>query len=79
MLRRMSDESAGLRLLTTTQVQKMLGIGKTAMYMLLTDPRAEFPAPIILGNPETGAPRYVASEVEAWIRSRPRRRGSKIE
>ena len=54
------------RILRLPAVQEVTGLSKTTLWRLRND--GEFPAPRRLGGRAIG---WVASEVEAWIASRP--------
>ena len=63
----MSDRD---RLLTRTEVESRVGLTKTTIYRLMRGGR--FPEPLKIS---TRAVRWSASEIEAWLASRPRASG----
>jgi predicted DNA-binding transcriptional regulator AlpA len=64
--------SVGFKLLTRQQVAAMLSVSVLWIWRALRNPALGFPKPVRLGDPTSGrAPvRFVAAEVEAWVRDR---------
>lgn len=61
------------KLLRVAEVAELLGVSKSYVYKLLqTTP--EFPRPIVLGSEHSkrSSSRWVLSEIEDWVNSRPR-------
>ena len=61
------------RLLRVAEVADLLGVSKSYVYKLAqTNP--DFPLPIVLGseNNKRSSSRWVLSEIEDWVSSRPR-------
>ena len=58
------------RLLTRTEVERLVGLRHTAIYKLMRE--GKFPEPLRIG---TKAVRWRLSEVEAWVDALPRARG----
>lgn len=60
------------RLLRVGEVAEMLGVSKSYIYKL--SQTQSFPQPIILGDESNrrSSSRWVLSEVEDWVNSRPR-------
>ena len=59
-------------LLTRPEVEGLVRLKKSALYRLLQDPASDFPRPLKIGPK---AVRWRASEVSAWLASRPRATG----
>ena len=55
--------------LRTGEVCEMLGLSRTTVWRLSRSPDSSFPAPIKLTDKATG---YLRTEVERWLRTRPR-------
>ena len=64
--------SIGSELLTRSDLEKILGLKKSAIYVAMRE--RGFPAPIQLSKK---AVRWRRDEVEAWIASRPRATGER--
>ena len=61
------------RLLRVGEVAQMLGVSKYYIYKLVAQKR-DFPQPIVLGDEHSkrSSSRWVLTEVEDWVNSRPR-------
>ena len=63
----MPEPTPPVRLLSLSDLQRKLGgLSRTSVWALRRSPG--FPAPVKLGN----APRYVESEIDAWLLKQPR-------
>ena len=60
------------KLLTRPEVEAAIRLQRSALYRLLRDPGSGFPQPLRIGP---RAVRWKASEVAAWLDSRPRATG----
>ena len=60
------------RLLTRTEVERCVGLGRSSIYRLMR--MGKFPLPIKIG---LRAVRWPASEIERWIADRPRATGER--
>jgi len=61
------------KLMRVSEVADLLGVSKSYVYKLAqTDPT--FPLPIVLGSEHSkrSSSRWVLSEIEEWVNSRPR-------
>ena len=61
------------RLLRVGEVARMLGVSKSYIYKLSAQ-QADFPQPLVLGdeNHKRSSSRWVLTEIEDWVNSRPR-------
>ena len=61
------------RLLRVGEVARMLGVSKSYIYKLSAQ-KADIPQPIVLGdeNNKRSSSRWVLTEIEDWVNSRPR-------
>jgi predicted DNA-binding transcriptional regulator AlpA len=60
------------RLLRVGEVAELLGVSKSYIYKM--SQTTDFPKPVVLGDENTkrSASRWVLTEVEDWVSSRPR-------
>ena len=58
------------RLLRRRQVEEITGLSRSSIYRLMAD--GEFPRPVKVGS---AAVRWRASDINAWLKSRPEARG----
>tara|TARA_B100000780_G_scaffold153153_1_gene107044 strand:- start:1302 stop:1514 length:213 start_codon:yes stop_codon:yes gene_type:complete len=60
------------RLLRVGEVAELLGVSKSYIYKMAQT--TDFPKPVVLGDENTkrSASRWVLTEVEDWVSSRPR-------
>jgi predicted DNA-binding transcriptional regulator AlpA len=60
------------RLLRVGEVAELLGVSKSYIYKM--SQTTDFPKPIVLGDENTkrSASRWVLTEIEDWVSSRPR-------
>ena len=61
------------RLLTRTEVEQRVGLGRSALYRAMREGR--FPEPLRVGPKSV---RWLLSEVEQWIAGLPRSHGDRI-
>ncbi len=75
MLPGMAENNRDLadRLLTRAEVERRTGLARTSVYRLMRE--GAFPEPLRVGRT---AVRWPASEIEAWISSRPRAHGDGV-
>ena len=57
-------------MLAVRQVIERTGLSRASIYRLMK--RGAFPAAIKIGDGQTGAVRWPAADITAWIESRPR-------
>ena len=62
----MRANSTNERLLRRREVEKITGVSRSSIYRLMQE--SDFPRPVRIGP---GAVRWKASEINAWIESRP--------
>jgi excisionase family DNA binding protein len=61
-------------LLRVAEVADLLGVSKSYVYKLSQSEVSGFPKPIVLGdeNNQRSSSRWVLTEIEDWVNSRPR-------